>query len=484
MHKHLLAAAAALAIGSALLVAPATAQEQPGATSLEWGRCALPDLKGWRCGTLTVPMDWFDRSNPDTAAIALAVHRAEGVRRGTLTLNPGGPGSSSLLVVKTVMSALPARVKRHFDIVLWDPRGIGLSRPIPTDCTTLPPGLADIPATGPIDWPTVTEEFLSQNAAANSQCFEANRDVAPYLGTEYVVRDLEALRRALGVGKWTYWGMSYGTRIGLVYAQRYPERLRATVLDGSVQPNSSLGELAAVSGTSHQAALAMLAANVGRVHGTRMYRVISALNNRTYVDLDGREVTRASFLAGMFAAAASQALIPDAISKIDEAYAALFGLPRAARADVDYGSFYARRFVMCGDFSDRPTTEQAAAWASASAAIGSARAGQLTLTWVSWCDGVPVLDHPVSRLTRPLRLATPPVVLNASGDPATPWVWAREMATYFQGSSLITYDGVGHVLYGITPSRCVNDAVTAYLLRLERPGNLTCPYVPTSASSP
>jgi hypothetical protein len=67
-------------------------------------------------------------------------------------------------------------------------------------------------------------------------------------------------------------------------------------------------------------------------------------------------------------------------------------------------------------------------------------------------------------------------VLNATGDPATPWVWARQMATYFQGSSLITYDGVGHVLYGITPSRCVNDAVTEYLMRLERPGELMCPY--------
>jgi pimeloyl-ACP methyl ester carboxylesterase len=421
-------------------------------------------------------MDWFDPTNPDTAEIAFAVHRAQGARRGTLTLNPGGPGSSSLLVVDTVMGALPDRVKRHFDIVLWDPRGIGLSRPLPSDCTTLPPGLAAIPATGPIDWPTVTEEFLEQQAAANRDCFEANRDIAPFLGTEYVVRDLDALRRQLGVGQWTYWGMSYGTRIGLVYAQRYPERLRATLLDGSVQPNSSLGELAATSGASHEAALAMLAANVGRVHGTRMYRVINALDRRTYVDAEGRDVTRATFLAGMFAAAGSQELIPDAIAEIDEAYSALFGSPRAAQAEVDYGSFYARRFVMCGDFADRPTTAQAAAWASASAAIGTARAGQLTLTWLSWCAGVPAFDHPVKRLTRPLRLATPPVVLNATGDPATPWVWAREMATYFQGSSLVTYDGVGHVLYGITPSRCVNDAVTEYLMRLERPGELMCPY--------
>lgn len=491
MRRRLLAAAAALAIACGVLTGPATAQEQPerraaseARTSLDWSRCEFPDLKGWRCGTLAVPMDWFNRSNPETAEIAFAVHRASGERRGTLTLNPGGPGSSSLLISATLMRALPAKIKRHFDIVLWDPRGVGLSRPIPTDCTTPPVFFAGIPATGPIDWAAVTEAFLSENAEANRQCFEANRDIAPYLGTEYVVRDLEALRRELGVTRWTYWGVSYGTRVGLVYAQRYPERLRATVLDGAVQPNSSIAELAAVNGASHQAALDVLAANIGRVHGTRMYRVISALNHRTYVDAGGDEVTRAIFLQDMFTAAMSEVEIPLAIARIDEAYAALFGAPRTARAEVDYGSFFSRRFVMCGDFADRPTAEQAAAWASASAAIGTARAGQLTLTWVSWCAGLPAFDHPVSRLARPLRLATPPVVLNASGDPATPWVWAREMATYFQGASLITYEGVGHGLYGMTPSRCVNDAITAYFMRLERPGQLTCPYVPTSASSP
>jgi pimeloyl-ACP methyl ester carboxylesterase len=209
-----LAAAASVAL---TLLAPASAGRAaqapatPSATpsySLKPGSCPLPTLKGWECSTLDVPMDWFNAANPDRVNIAVAVHRATGERRGSLTLNPGGPGSSSLLISDVIMKVLPVPVKRHFDIVLWDPRGIGLSTPVPTGCTTNPTALPVIPATGPIDWSSVTQEYLAVQQAANLQCYEANLDLAPYLGTQFVVRDLEALRQALGVPRWTYWGMS------------------------------------------------------------------------------------------------------------------------------------------------------------------------------------------------------------------------------------------------------------------------------------
>ena len=482
--------AAAAAVGLTLLAptssaSAAQAAAVPSATpsyALKPGPCPLPTLKGWECSTLDVPMDWFDLANPDRANIAVAVHRATGERRGTLTLNPGGPGSSSILISDVIMKVLPATVKRHFDIVLWDPRGIGLSTPVPAGCTTNPTALPVIPATGPIDWSSVTQEYLATQQAANEQCYEANLDLAPYLGTQFVVRDLEALRQELDVSRWTYWGMSYGTRIGLLYAQLYPSRIRALLLDGSVQPNSSLADLATSRGATLEAALAMLGASMGKVRSARMYRVIDALNLRTYVDAEGRTVTRESFLTEMVSAAGSQELIPYAVEFVDSAYAALFGSARSvtARADqVDYGFNYSRRFVNCGDYRDRPSAAQAAATAETSAESGTVRAGQLALVWLGWCAGLPPAKHPVSRVRSPITLANPPVVLNALGDPATPWVWARQMANYFRGASLITYEGVGHVLYGNTPSRCVNGAVTAYLMRLKVPGDLTCPYAPS-----
>ncbi len=482
--------AAVAAVGLTLLApasagtaaqAPATPNTTP-AYALTPGPCALPRLKGWACSTLDVPLDWFDSANPDRAQIAVAVHRATGARRGTLTLNPGGPGISSILTSDVIMTRLPATVKRHFDIVLWDPRGTGLSTPVPTGCTTNPNALPVIPATGPIDWSSVTQTFLAAQRAANQQCYEANLDLAPYLGTQFVVRDLDALRQALNVSRWTYWGMSYGTRIGLLYAQIYPSRIRALLLDGPVQPNSSITDIATSRGATLEAALAMLGAIMGPVRSARMYRVIDALNLRTYVDADGRTVTRESFLAKMMRAAGSQALVPNAEDLVDSAYAALFGSARSLtpRADEpDQGFTYARRFINCGDYRDRPSVAQAAAIADTSAESGTVRAGQAALFWLGWCAGLPPAEHPVSRVRFPITLANPPVLLKALGDDATPWVWARQMANYFRGASLITYEGVGHVLYGRTPSRCVNGAATAYLLRLKSPGNLTCPYVPS-----
>ena len=272
--------------------------------------------------------------------------------------------------------------------------------------------------------------------------------------------------------------MSYGTQIGLLYAQLYPSRLRATVLDGAVQPGLTIPSAAASRGTAYQAALAMLGASIGPVHSLRMNRVIRALNTRTYVDADGREVTRTDFLQTMFAAAGAQELIPDAVAMIDEAWRALFASPRGREA-TEYGHFYSRSFILCGDMVERESIEESADAARASATIGTVNAGTLSLQWSASCAGLPPGPHSVARVRTPITLPNPPVVINALGDPATPWVWGREMTSVFRGASFITYDGVGHVIYGNTPSRCVNGAVTAYLLRLKSPGSLTCDYVPS-----
>ncbi len=470
-------------VGSALLlsasyIAPtaSAAPEARPAYSLTANPCPLPTLKRWECFTLDVPMDWWNPGNGERAEIAVAIRRATAESRGTLTLNPGGPGSSSLLIAEQILDVLPEPVQRSFDVVLWDARGTGMSRPLPAGCTQ-PITAATIPTTGRVDWDDVARTYLTSSAAGNRQCYEANLDLAPYLGTQYVVRDLDALRASLGVARWSYWGMSYGTQIGLLYARLYPTRLRATVLDGAVQPGLSILSAAASRGTAYQAALALLGASIGKTHSARMHRVIDTLDRRTYVDTEGRTVTRVTFLGVMFAAAGAQELIPEAVAAIDEAYRALFGSPRTTPA-LDYGPFYSRNFILCGDTVGRGSIAAASAAAEASADTGTVNAGLISLLWSSTCMGLPPGARPVPRVHTPIALRTPPVVVNALGDPATPWVWAQEMTNVFRGASFITYAGVGHVIYGNTPSRCVNSAVTSYLLTLRRPGNITCAYVP------
>lgn len=448
---------------------------------MQWHECAKSIVE-WACGTLTVPRDWFSASNSDTFGIEFAVHRATARRVGTLTLNPGGPGGASLRISNLLMGLVPNRIKRHFDIVLWDPRGVGSSGPFLADCA-LPPGEPSVPAAGAVDWPAVAEDFLAESAAANAACLQANAALAPYLGTQYVVRDLEALRHALGVRKWTYWGMSYGTRIGLLYAQLYPTRLRALLLDGSVSPNSSIAQISAGMGAAHQETLAVLASMLGKKTAARMYRVIRALDRRVYVDAGGREVTRWEFLFGLFQGARDQAALPDVAATINEVFEGLFGTSssrhRVAPAqEFDYGRLYTLRFVNCADYADRPSAQEVGWWAESSAEIGTVWAGQLATVFAGYCAGLPAFTHPMPHVSRPIKLAHGPVVLNAAGDPSTPWAWARTMATYLRGSSLITYEGTAHVLYGATSSKCVNAAVTTYLMTLRSPGDITCPAAP------
>lgn len=479
MRRVFLAVAASLATVAAALSSPAPASAETPTPVRH--ACKAP-LTDWECGTLSVPRDWFDRSNPDTFGIEYAVHRASEHRVGTLTLNPGGPGSGALDIAGLLMEVVPARITRHFDIVLWDPRGIGRSGPGLAHCPA-PAQMPDMPATGPVDWSAVATTYLRENSAANIACYQANLGIAPYLGTEYVVRDLDALRRALGVRKWTYWGMSYGTRIGMVYARKYPTHLRALLLDGSVAPNDSIAQLSAGMGASQQASLTVVASLIGKETAARLTRVIRALNHRTYTDADGITMTRWSFLSSVFALARDNAELPDIIAMVNEAYDALFAskaqsATARAQAEPDFGRLYNTRFVNCADYADRPTAEQVGAWAQGSVQTGTMWAGHLTVHVPGWCAGLPAFAHPVPRITRPIRLNHPPIVLNAMGDPGTPWVWARQMATAFRGSSLITYAGTAHVLYGGTPSACVNDPVTTYLMTLRRPGDLTCPFTP------
>ena len=458
-------------------------EKPPGTSSmrLQWHACDRA-LAAWECGTLTVPRDWFDASNPDTFGIQFAVHRASDRRSGTLTLNPGGPGGASLRIADALMASVPARIKRRFDIVLWDPRGVGKSGPFLTGCPA-PPEPPVLPATGPVDWRGFASQHLAASAAANAACMEANSALAPYLGTQYFVRDLEALRQALDVRRWTFWGMSYGTRIGLLYAQLYPSRIRALLLDGSVEPNSSIGQISAGMGAGHAQTVAVLASLLSKRTAARMYRVIRALDHRAYRDDIGGEVTRWEFLFGLLQLSRDQTALPDITRLVNEAFNALFRPPSQRRsvvsaAEFDYGRLYTLRFVNCADYADQPTADDVGMWAASSAKIGTPLAGELTTVFAGYCAGLPAFAHPMPPVTRSISLPHGVVVLNASGDPATPWAWARTMATYFRGSSLISYTGTAHVLYGATPSRCVNRAVTAYLVSLRRPGDITCAFVP------
>ena len=229
-----------LALLSPLAVWGQTEQSLP---SLQWQACQEEPLAsfGYECATLTRPLR---RREPTGPKVELAVFRLSATgtakeRIGTLFFNPGGPGQPGHKSAYKGM-LLPDEIRRAFDFVTWDPRGLGKSLPALSDCQVPMPRR---PATGPVDWQQVLSQRQLELTERNRDCIARHRALIPQMGTVEAAHDLDVLRQAVGDDRLTFWGVSYGTVIGSTYAALFPGRVRALVLDGSVDPWSDLSGL-------------------------------------------------------------------------------------------------------------------------------------------------------------------------------------------------------------------------------------------------
>ena len=496
------------ALIAALLTGPgvATAAQTPAAPAADpavtdpkrgtiaWGECPARGFDGFECGVLTVPLDWDDLANPANAEIALSVKRATGKRMGFLSFNPGGPGESGMASTPGIWGELPRQVQQRFDWVGWDPRGVGSSQPQLSGCLEVEAAARaaayEPPATGPVDWQAYTETYVAALGPGLAECLALNEDVAPYLGTYYVVRDLEAMRAALGAPRWNFWGMSYGTRIGYRYAREYPDKVRTLILDGAWSPNMTVSSWMGASTWSWATVQQVFGSLFGKQMGARLQRVIQGLDEST-IDVDGDELTRWQLLPEIFNNISYQAAYPDIVEVIIAVDEALKGDASAAdriakplralqkRSAQDASSLFNIYYINCRDLAGYPTVNQIARAAYVADANQSVYAGLAAMQKGAFCSGLPEdFTHGYEPLTEPLTLPTPPVVINSLGDTRTEYVFGRTMANFMAGSSLITYDGTQHVSYLQTPSRCINSAVTRYLLQRIQPGPLLCPYAP------
>ena len=469
----------------------------PTRGTITWHDCD-PDapLDDFTCGTLTVPRDWDNLDNPLNASIELAVHKATSPNRiGAFTFNPGGPGESGLAAATPILGILPAQVRSRFDFVAWDPRGVGLSEPQLDNCLEPRAEPYNPPATGPVDWATLAAETYEAMGQGQAACLAANPDVAPFLGTYYVIRDLEAMRLALGYQQWNIWGMSYGTRIGFRYARQFPSSVRSLILDGSWSPNLTITSWMNAASWNYDNAQAVYSSLFGNKMGYRFQNVIDGLDQQT-IEVEGQTLSRWQILPGIFSNISYQTMYPDVNDLITLAYKALYGKSEKAarqlrkplarlqeRAEVNPNAQLNINFINCRDVGDYPTVAEITRAAEMAAANNSVAAGLLAIVKGSSCAGLPAdFTHGYEPLATNLTLTTPPVVINSLGDTRTEYVFGRTMANSLAGSSLITYNRTQHVSYRQVPSRCISDPVTAYLLTLQRPGNRLCAYAPIPAA--
>jgi pimeloyl-ACP methyl ester carboxylesterase len=485
--------ASAAPSGPSASTAPATV----AAATLDWVPCAEEGLRkgGFDCATLIVPMD---RHDPGAGSFRLAVarHASTGTpdqRIGSLIFNPGGPGGAGLDVLPDIWSLLPKEVKQRFDLVTWDPRGIGATRPVLRDC---PESFPDRPATGAVDWPVVVRGFHRVMAEANRACQRANASFIEHMGTNEVVQDLDRLRQAVGDEQLTYWGMSYGTRIGYVYALNFPDRVRAVVLDGSIDPASTMLSLTEGGAGPDQAYASF--ANAFPAADAQWRDLQAVLDQRT-VALPGGEVLDRWVLADfVYTYVASQESYETIAKVIDLAHAVVTGnaastsdaaqslseLVRKLRRAENTNAGGAFAAVNCLDYPGRPSVARMISAVRGQVRLAPDYGGTLTTSYATNCAGFTFEPDPVP-LIKGAGSDVPVLVLGASRDGSTVVQWTARMSRAFPQSRTVTYAGGQHVTWLIPQSTCVNRVANAYVLGQRLPAvDRGCPNTlrPTSES--
>jgi len=471
----------------------------PGSSApLSWGSCrqilhSPADVPTAQCGSVPVPVDY---NKPGGAQVQLAVIRipATGPRIGSLMVNPGGPGASAVDMVAAMGPGLASsEVSRRFDLVGFDPRGVGHSTPelrcqsdADFDAYRRDP-MVDYSPAGVAHIEQIYRQIAQRCVARNGQGFLEN------VGTAAVARDMDAVRQALGDDQINYLGFSYGTELGTAYVERFGDHVRAMVLDGAIDPSVGPIDQNVNQEAGFQTAFNDYAADCARSSdcplGTdpaqfvaRYHQLIDPLVARPAATSDRRGLGYSDAMTGTFNALYAPQLWKFLTS-------GLLGLRRGTDpgdlltlADEYYGrdahghynnSQDAFNAVRCVDAPD-PTDP--AAWADADRRIREAAPfvsyGQFTgQAPRDLCALWPV---PATSSPHPAAAVAPGkvVVVSTTHDPATPYQAGVDLARQL-GASLITFEGTQHTVV-FNGNDCVDDAVIRYLVDGAAPGNLRC----------
>jgi pimeloyl-ACP methyl ester carboxylesterase len=473
------------AIGSTTDHSPlATAEpEAERVQPIAWSECA-DGAEGWQCATLAVPIDY---AQPDGPTVDLALTRlpaSDPARRiGPLVLNFGGPGGPA---VGTLHEAgklfFSEELRARFDLVGFDPRGVGQSAQLDCQADVESFYAADPSPDAPAERQTLAEAARRFAGA----CAANGGSLLAQMGTDNVVRDLEQLRLALDVEQFSFWGPSYGTSIGVQYAEQYPTHVRAfsieDVLANDLDGRTFVKEVAVGFEQAFDAFLADCAASpecplaAGGDPGAAFDALMARLDQSPLVAPgDPRPVGQGDILGLVYGGVTRLSSWPDLAALLAAAAA---GDAATLRTVVDsvqgrhpdgtfeppYGT-YSFLAVSCLDQSFPRSVEAYEALAAETIALAP-RTGAYYLS-----AGYPCVFWPAPSRSLPAsptgQGAPPLLVVGGTLDNQTPYIWAERLAGQLEGAVLLTREGSGHTSYFL--SRCVAETVDAYLLELRLP---------------
>ncbi|MDA8267450.1 MAG: alpha/beta hydrolase [Actinomycetota bacterium] len=459
---------------------PARAPAPLPVAPVTWTPCGS-DLQ---CGSVAVPLA-YAKPEGATIQIALERHPAEdpAARIGSLVFDPGGPGASGIDAMSEVLAILPVAVLDRFDIVAFDPRGVGRSDPV--SC-----GPATSTSTGPLPDPVPQTAaarlvLLGSDQAFAAACARSSGPLLAHVGTVDAARDLDRIRAALGDRRLSYIGFSYGTLLGAVYAELFPTHVRAMVLDGAIDPALSTDAMTLDQAEGFEASLerffswcATTATCPWRPAGdptSALLAAIAASRSAPVPAGAGRSAGPGAIYDALLDGLYAPSFYPE-LGNVLGALATGDGGPILAMSDayVANGSPNGAAAGAAIDCLDHPVTRDLAAYQALAASDG-ARApvfGPL----LAWGElGCAVWPVPPTRTPGPVVAAgSPPiVVVGTTGDPATPYAWAVAIAGQLRHGALVTWQGTSHV--ATYYSSCVRSIEAAYLTQLTVPGaGTTC----------
>ncbi|KGN38134.1 alpha/beta hydrolase [Knoellia subterranea] len=448
---------------------------------LTWERC-----DGGQCTKLTVPLDY---SKPDGDTIQISVLRVparkQSQRIGSLVVNPGGPGGSGVDYARAADFIVGSAVRQRFDVVGFDPRGVGRSAPI--DC------LSDSELDTFLGGEQTPDDAAEEQAFAdNAKNFaeKCGANAGPLLGhvsTVDAAKDMDILRARLGEKKLTYLGKSYGTYLGATYADLFPQLVGRFVLDGVVAPDLTSQEVNLGQAKGFETATrawAQFCIDGGDCPlGGSVDAVMQGLRDflqrvdkeplSTTGDTAVTALTEGWASTGIAAAMYDQGMWDTLVEAMRAALkgdgSELMGLANTYADRVPNGGYSGNimEVIYAVNCLDKPESASIPEHeAAAKASLAEAPTWGPFLAWSSMtCGSWPVKTE---RSTEPPRKVTaegadPIVVVGTTRDPATPYEWSVRLHDQLAKSSLITFDGDGHTAY-MRSNECVDEPIDEYYL--------------------
>jgi pimeloyl-ACP methyl ester carboxylesterase len=479
-----------------------SAAPEPKAAPIDWTDCneqiqqlvagqpgSDRDLS-FECGRTEVPISYEE---PRGATLPLFLVRAvsgtQTDRIGSLMINPGGPGASGADAAIGLALTLPEEVLGRFDIVGFDPRGVGLSTPV--ECIPDEKKEETVAAEPrPVSDEQLDAAFALTKDVADG-CAEEYGDALGTFNTVDTARDMDRLREALGDEQLTYLGYSYGTTLGSTYAELFPDKVRALVLDAAVDPDRAAVEDAEQRAAAFEASFDAFAANcTGLLAGCplgaeprQFVEQVLAQAAATPIPSskpgETRQATPGVVMTAIQAGLYDTGSWPQLAQGLAAAQAGdskgLFSLADSYTGRLEDGTYSnlmdANIAINCADSDERlparKVRDLAAEWNAKYPLFGAGSAVGLYTCSVWKAERTPLPE-------RDAEGSAPILVVGNSGDPVTPLPGAVDLAEDLDSGVLLTWQGQGHTAYPKTD--CVTAAVNAYLIDLTVPmDGLTCP---------